>query len=54
MLRRFVFNRKNTPAWIFLVILSWVSSIVAVLIPYMHQLMIDQLSGKTARIFIFS
>lgn len=51
MLRRFVFNRRNTPAWIFLVILSWVSSIVAVLIPYVHQLMIDQLSGHNSRNF---
>ncbi len=48
MLKKLVFNKKNTVAWLFLVLLSWISSIVAVAIPYIHQIIIDRLTCKEA------
>lgn len=46
MLKKLIFNKRNIFSWIVLVILSWISSLITVFIPYLHQIIINQLTYK--------
>lgn len=51
MLRKYLFDKKNIVLWVLLVLMSWVSSFITVVIPYTHQIVIDQLTTKETRNF---
>lgn len=51
MLREYLFNKKNITLWILLVLMAWLSNLVVVVIPYAHQIVIDQLATNKMKDF---